>query len=686
MDEAAIAGPLRADKSMSARWLRPGLARTIALVDVVLLMSAGMLWLTGQVPVRELTNAYLLGDASIGASFAVCGAMVAMRVSANRLGWLMLVGGSLYLVATAAGSMAYVRIDGGDGGEASRALAIVFSIVWMPAIAIGLPLVVQTFPTGRPLGRPGRWLAVVTVLVGTAATVGWAASPDLLAAFELDDRRPILPEPMAHNLAMLLGPMLPMDGVLVLASVLVPLVRLVRQRGEQRLQVMWLVWAAVVFALVNLPGFVGVTAPPPLPLLTIPLIPAALTVAILRYRLYGIRLVINRTVVYTLLTAVLLGLYVALTIGIGRLVTYGPLPQILATGTVAVAFSPIRSGLQTAVDRFFFGDRTRPYWALVHLGRQLETPMAPNAVLPAIASVVASSLRLRYVRVAAGREDGPYRVVEHGSPGGTLVDLPLSHRGEPVGTLTIALPPRQPTLDDGRAALLEDLRRQAGPAVHAVVLTDDLMRSRERTVAALEEERRRIRRDLHDGIGPTLTGAALKVDAVIGLLRDDQTGARELLGDVLRQNRSAINEIRRLVYGLRPPALDDLGLVGALREYAETLAGTAGTNTLRIIVTAPAPVPPLPAAVEVAAYRIATEGITNVLRHADASNAEVIVRTDDLLRIDVCDDGRSAGTPWRRGVGLISMRERAEELGGRCDAGPTPDGGLVRAVLPLELP
>ncbi|MFC0863653.1 sensor histidine kinase [Sphaerimonospora cavernae] len=701
MDDATVAGPIGAERPPTVRWLLPGLARVISLIDVVLLLSAGTLWITGRVPLRELVDAYLLGDAAIGVSFAVCGAIVATRVPGNRLGWLMLGGGTLYLIAAAVGSMAYARIAGGDGGAVSRVLAIVFSTVWMPAIAIGLPLVVQTFPTGRPLGRVGRWFAVVTMFVGVTATLGWVTSPDLLAGIELDDPGPLLPARVADDLAVMLGPMLAVAGVVVLASSAVPLVRLVRHRGEQRLQMLWLVWAGAVVILVNTPGFVGSAPPAPVPLLTFPLIPAAMTIAILRYRLYGIRVLINRTLVYTLLTGVLLGLYVALSIGIGQLAQPGPLPQVIATGAVAVAFSPVRSGLQATVDRLFFGDRTRPYAALVRLGRQLETPMAPGAVLPAIASVVATSLRLPYVRVAAGREGGPYRVVEHGSPGGSLVELPLSHRGEPVGTLTVALPPRQLTLDDGRAALLEDLRRQAGPAVHAVVLTEDLMRSRERTVAALEEERRRIRRDLHDGIGPVLTGSALKADAARGLLGDDQTGARQLLDEVVRDSRSAIDEIRRLVYGLRPPAIDDLGLVGALRQHAETLAVTTRTATTlttatrttatrttatRITVTAPAPVPSLPAAVEVAAYRIATEAITNVLRHADAGHAEILVYADGLLHIEVNDDGRSGTGPWRRGVGLTSMRERAEELGGGCEAGPTPDGGRVHAALPLELP
>ena len=159
-----------------------------------------------------------------------------------------------------------------------------------------------------------------------------------------------------------------------------------------------------------------------------------------------------------------------------------------------------------------------------------------------------------------------------------------------------------------------------------------------------------------------------------------------LIDDVIRQNRSALDDVRRLVYGLRPPALDDLGLVEALRQHAETLAVTADSATPLITVEAPAQLPTLPAAVEVAAYRIATEAITNVVRHAGARHATVTVRAGDSLDVEVTDDGRSDGATWGRGVGLSSMRERADELGGTLRYGPTPSGGRVTATFPLELP
>ena len=215
-------------------------------------------------------------------------------------------------------------------------------------------------------------------------------------------------------------------------------------------------------------------------------------------------------------------------------------------------------------------------------------------------------------------------------------------------------------------------------------LTADLQLARQRLVTTREEERRRLRRDLHDGLGPQLASLSLKADTARNFVADDPAAVDRLLVEFKGQTQDAISDIRRLVHGLRPPALDQLGLAGALREQANSLSGDRG---VQIIVAAPEVLPALPAAVEVAAYRIVTEALTNVVRHAEATRCTVWLCLDDgALHLAVDDDGAGLPADYRAGVGLSSMRERAEELGGACRIearAPQAGGTRVAAWLPV---
>jgi signal transduction histidine kinase len=213
-----------------------------------------------------------------------------------------------------------------------------------------------------------------------------------------------------------------------------------------------------------------------------------------------------------------------------------------------------------------------------------------------------------------------------------------------------------------------------------VVLTEELHDSRRRTIAALEDERSRIRRDLHDGLGPTLTGVLLKAEAARNLITPEPARAMTLMSDVSEQTRSAVADIRRLVYNLRPPSLDRLGLGSALHGYVERLASQS-TPDLRLDL--PPDLPRLAPDVEVAAYRIVTEALANVVRHSAAASAEARLWVEDgSLHLEVDDDGATADG-WVPGIGLTSMRERTEELGGGFSASGSPHGGHVSAWLPL---
>jgi signal transduction histidine kinase len=210
-----------------------------------------------------------------------------------------------------------------------------------------------------------------------------------------------------------------------------------------------------------------------------------------------------------------------------------------------------------------------------------------------------------------------------------------------------------------------------------------LQSSRERLVMAREEERRRIRRDLHDGLGPALASQTFQLDEVLERLSVDPAGAAAIVEMLKEQNRQLVADIRRLVYELRPPALDELGVAGALTAHVTQL-GRSGPISIEVR-TVPDPLPSLPAAVEVAAYRIAREAITNTIRHAAASLCTATLEVSaDRLTVSVRDDGTGLGEAPRYGVGLISMRERTEELGGTFEAASTETGGtVVVAAIPL---
>jgi signal transduction histidine kinase len=432
------------------------------------------------------------------------------------------------------------------------------------------------------------------------------------------------------------------------------------------------------------------------------LVPLAIGFAVLRYRLWDIDVLINRTLVNGLLTACVIGLYILVVALLGTLLSaMGNLfISLLATGLVAVLFHPLRQRLQQAVNRLMFGERDEPYRILSRLGNRLEATLTSAEVLPTIVETVAQALKVPYAAITWAQGAAECSAVVAASYGRAeerqaLVHVPLVYRQEQVGELWLA--PRGPAecLTPADQRLLHDLARQVGVAVHAVRLTadlqrltGDLQRSRERLVSAREEERRRLRRDLHDGLGPRLASLTLKLETARNLLAHDPL-AETLLSDLIARTQEAVADIRRLVYALRPPALDELGLIPALQEQV-LLYSDQGPHEIHIRLEAPERLPPLPAAVEVAIFRIAQEALTNVVRHSHASRCMVrlaLPEQERLLEMEIADNGCGLAPPQNTGVGLASMRERAEELGGTWEVVQGPTGGTcVQVRLPSRLP
>jgi signal transduction histidine kinase len=428
-----------------------------------------------------------------------------------------------------------------------------------------------------------------------------------------------------------------------------------------------------------------------IPVFALMLVPVFTYIAIVRYHLYDIDVVINRTLVYGALSACVVGIYVLAVVALGALFqARGSLAvSLLATGFVAVLFQPLRSRLQRGVNHLMYGERDDPYAVISRLGKRLEAALAPETVLPTIVGIVREALKLPYAAIALPQDGNYFEVVAASGeePSADPLVLPLSYGGESVGELLLA--PRAP--GEGFSAadrrLLDGLARHAGVAVHGVRVMADLRRSRERLVLAREEERRRLRRDLHDELAPTLAALGLSAATVGELIPTDPKEAA-LANEKLRSAiRATVGDVRRLVYDLRPPALDELGLVEAVRQRASRYG--VGDEGFPATVEAPDELPPLPAAVEVACYRIVQEALMNVSRHARASSCTVRLACADgrALTIEVTDDGAGLPETPGGGVGLSSMRERAAELGGECEIVRSwPSGTRVLARLPLREP
>jgi two-component system, NarL family, sensor kinase len=679
------------DRDMSERPLAASwVAWTAAVAACVLLALGG--WMDANTSGYETSGAidWTTGVVGVVAAAGI-GVVLATRRGDNPIGWLLLA--LALLLGHYALTEGYVSFSLARGGSlpAERVVANwdrgSWALIFAPVVAI-----VFMFPEGPPpirRWRLVRWVGILSFsLVIVAETL--TGSP-LNAPF--DDLEPYSILPSGVSGLMLVVGLVAMVATFGLAA------WSIRRRFRDadpvtKAQLKWLVYASSLVPLSILTGVVEValssSAEPgavtlALVFVLLIVLPGAIGFALLRYRLFDIEIVIRRTLVYGTLTLLVAAAYVGLVAGLAAVLGERGVAGVIAAGTVAVAVQPLRERIQRGVDRWLYGYRSDPYLAMRMLGDRLHATLAPDQVLETIVVSVAEALRVPYVAVEFTRGDASELAATHGTLGrATPERRPLDYRGEHVAELVIGVPAgRELTTADLR--LLDDLAVQAGVAVYAVRLTADLQHSRERLVTAREEERRRVRRDLHDGLGPTLASAVLSLDASRRAVAVDPVHADRLLTELRTQMQDAIADVRRLVYELRPPALDQFGLVGALREYATRI--DTGNGGLKVSIEAPRPLPALPAAVEVAAYRIAMEAINNTIRHAEARRCTVQFDFEDQLELEIADDGRGVPPDSMSGIGMQSMRERAAELGGTLTVGNRAGGGTsVMARLPVVTP
>ncbi len=623
----------------------------------------------------------------MGVAGSANGMLITRRYPRHPIGWMLLVAGfSASLTGFSEEFALFARYIQPQFYDLGVLIAGLFNWWWIIGYALFAIFIPLLFPNGRLLTRPWRivaWLGAIWMVV---SSVWMIVTPGPLPN-NGDVPNPFGLEALQGTIITAFDPRsaIPVVGMFLMLAAATSLILRYRRAQDQttRQQLKWLVFASV------LASFAGTVGSVPGTLASIVLVamtlspPVAIAIAILRYRLYDIDIIINRTLVYGLLVALILGLY-AVVVGAASLFIQSRsnwVAALIAAGIVAILFHPLRTRLQQGVNRLLYGRRDQPLVVLSEMGARMEAAATPEEMLPALVETVAQELKLPYVGVSLESAEGLISAAEYGQPTLEVTAFPLVYQGERVGQLVAAPRQRGESFNESERVLLENVARQAGAVAHTVRLMADLRRSRQRLVTAREEERRRLRRDLHDGLGPHLASMGLTMDAIARLMDSNPATASDLLKELKTQSQDAVQEIRRLVHDLRPPALDDLGLTAALREMAARFSQSG----VQFTIAAPEPMPPLPAAVEVAAFRIAQEGMTNVVRHARAHTCRVTLALEqDCLCVTVEDDGRGLPGDLKMGVGLRSMQERVAELEGRFSVGSSSAGGaLVQAHLPI---
>ncbi|WP_030921154.1 sensor histidine kinase [Streptosporangium amethystogenes] len=631
-----------------------GRVAAVLITSTSVAMVCVNVWITAQLPQPSYTPLPFAPEDVAGTAFPILGALLAFQRPRLVIGWLLCLGGLFSALNSLTVNLAQLGVIRG-WTTAPKVLWTVAGVSWNLTILLLVVLLPLLYPDGRlpsPRWRPLVWSSVA-VLAVEVFVMGLVSSPE----------QPESP-PFMLFLYMI-------TNVVILLAFVSLATRFRRSDPEGRRQILW---PLVAIAAVVVPWVLG----NPvwwLASFTIPLVPLAITFSVLRYRLYGIDTLITRALVGAGLVGVIGGVYVAVgtasSLFLSDVDRIGGLVAALCAGAF---FQPIRRVLQRGADRLLYGSKGDPVALAAELGRRLQHADPAGGL-----AVALEVLRDGLVVTGTGvRFSGGW---PEEATAGTLEevtrDIRLVWHGEPVGRLLIGPPGarRLPAAHNER--VIAALTPYVADAAHAVRLVGALRRSRERIVTTREEERRRLRRDLHDGLGQSLSGMAMSINVARHSLRVSPETAERMLGELRSGMDSVTSDIRHLVYGLRPPTLDELGLAGAVAE----MAGPGVTVEVRGELSG------LPAATEVAAYRIAQEALTNVRKHAGATTVRLsLERGEDSLGIRVHDDGVGIPMERRSGIGLASMRERAAELGGTCMITTPPEGGtMVEAVLPVNL-
>jgi signal transduction histidine kinase len=621
--------------------------------------------------------------------FPLIGAMIASRFPLNAIGWIFCAVGlfqalnvfsteyATYTLLTEPGSLPF-----------GRAAGVAAFVSWMPSLGLLTTFLLLLFPHGRLPSPRWRWAARLAGTGITLVLIGAAGGALTVPVRSLVVEETVTFPTWGLGLAAVGGGMV---LVAAIASVTSLVMRFRRSRGEERQQLKWVVYAGVFAFLIIAIQFLPVTVPSwlePIVGLALLTIPVASGIAILKYRLYDIDVVINKAVVYGLLAVFVSLVYVGIVVGIGALVGSrgNLLLSIVATALIALAFQPVRERARHLANRVVYGKRASPYEVLSRFSQGMGGTYSAEDALPQMARImgegtgaaraeiwlrVGGELRLeavwpdptrgRTIQIAGGE-------LPH-IPGAARA-FPVEHQGELLGAVAISMP-RGEAVTPATEKLLQDVASQAGLVLRNVRLIEELRASRQRLVTAQDQERRRLERNIHDGAQQQLVALSVKLRLAETMARKDADQGAELVAEARLETQDALDNLRDLARGIYPPLLADQGLAAALESQARK-------STVPVQVK-PNGVGRYPQEAEAAAYFCVLEALQNIAKYAQASRVTVRLRSEDgHLVFAVEDDGRGfdiEAVP--RGSGLQNMADRLEALGGRIDIHSEPGAGTT---------
>ncbi|HEX2064299.1 MAG TPA: sensor histidine kinase [Acidimicrobiales bacterium] len=692
---AEAGGAEQAGGSVRA-WSLTGAALVFTALNLVLLVAntdAGSRSGLGSPPADGLAAlAYVAASA--------LGALIASRHPRNPVGWLFCVGGLALALAGSASEYAdYGLVTEPGSLPLPRVVAWLGAWTWWAAAGAMVTFVFLLFPDGRlpsPRWRPMSWLAtgnLALLVLLQALTPGPLHGEYQVAVnpFGLEAASGLL-----ERLRTVAFVLLTANAVMGITALIV---RLRTSHAAEQQRIKWLLYSGALAALavpvwsLTLPDDGAQPVPvQALVILAILAVPVAAAIAILKHRLYDIDLVINKTVVFAVLAAFVTGTYVATVVAVGQAVgAVGPSGlglSIVATAVVAVLFEPVRTRVQLVANKLVYGDVATPYDVVTDFSQRMSAALSLADVLPGMAEAAARGVRATRSRVRLFLPDGGHQEVIWPGPGDAFYDhtVEVVHQGEVVGDISVAKAPGE-TLTENDERLLSDLGLQAGLAMRNLRLTGELearlrelQASRERIVAAQDQERRRMERDLHDGAQQQLIAISIKLRLAKGLLAANPEEAANVLGEVQGDITGAIESLRNLARGIFPALLTQQGLAPALRAHVEKMGLDAEVAADDLGESRFGP------KVEAAVYFCLVEALQNASKHAPGTPVQVkLARTDGSLQASVADRGPGF-SPERvtDGSGLQNMVDRLEAVGGSLEVRSGPGQGTqVLARVPV---